>query len=87
MNCAVISSQMTVQSSEEYLEDKQNSLFVKQWGIIMIYFLSVVSEPVEDCRSAFPCRGGETEALARLKHYFWDTVRLFLQFSKNDLKK
>uniref|UniRef100_A0A8C1U787 Cryptochrome DASH n=1 Tax=Cyprinus carpio TaxID=7962 RepID=A0A8C1U787_CYPCA len=31
------------------------------------------TEPVEDCRSAFPCRGGETEALARLKHYFWDT--------------
>uniref|UniRef100_A0A671L8Z5 Cryptochrome DASH-like n=1 Tax=Sinocyclocheilus anshuiensis TaxID=1608454 RepID=A0A671L8Z5_9TELE len=31
------------------------------------------TEPVEDFRSAFPCRGGETEALARLKHYFWDT--------------
>ncbi|XP_051543717.1 cryptochrome DASH [Myxocyprinus asiaticus] len=31
------------------------------------------TEPLEDCRSAFPCRGGETEALARLKHYFWDT--------------
>ncbi len=54
----------------------------------MIYFLSVVSEPVEDCRSAFPCRGGETEALARLKHYFLGySEAFFLQFSKNDLKK
>ncbi|KAG5268568.1 hypothetical protein AALO_G00214000 [Alosa alosa] len=30
-------------------------------------------EPVTDPRSAFPCHGGESEALARLKHYFWDT--------------
>jgi deoxyribodipyrimidine photo-lyase len=26
-----------------------------------------------DERSAFPCKGGETEALARLQHYFWGT--------------
>uniref|UniRef100_A0A3Q3KQD9 Cryptochrome DASH n=1 Tax=Mastacembelus armatus TaxID=205130 RepID=A0A3Q3KQD9_9TELE len=31
------------------------------------------TEPVSDPRSAFPCNGGETQALARLKHYFWDT--------------
>ncbi|KAI4901418.1 hypothetical protein NFI96_018549, partial [Prochilodus magdalenae] len=31
------------------------------------------TEPLDDPRSAFPCRGGESEALARLKHYFWDT--------------
>ncbi|KAG7259523.1 hypothetical protein CRUP_014149 [Coryphaenoides rupestris] len=31
------------------------------------------SEPVADPRSAFPCRGGESQALARLQHYFWDT--------------
>uniref|UniRef100_A0AAR2K3F7 Cryptochrome DASH n=1 Tax=Pygocentrus nattereri TaxID=42514 RepID=A0AAR2K3F7_PYGNA len=30
-------------------------------------------EPLDDTRSAFPCRGGESEALARLKHYFWET--------------
>jgi len=47
----------------------------------MMYDLSVVSEPVMDCRSAFPCRGGETEALDRLKHYFWDTVSPALPFS------
>ncbi|XP_006634324.2 cryptochrome DASH [Lepisosteus oculatus] len=28
---------------------------------------------VSDPRTAFPCIGGETQALARLKHYFWDT--------------
>ncbi|MFT7800082.1 cryptochrome DASH-like [Arapaima gigas] len=27
----------------------------------------------DDLRSAFPCRGGESQALARLQHYFWDT--------------
>ncbi|KAK7881819.1 hypothetical protein WMY93_030228 [Mugilogobius chulae] len=32
-----------------------------------------LTEPVDDSRSAFPCRGGESEALARIKHYFWDT--------------
>ncbi|XP_054893666.1 cryptochrome DASH [Poeciliopsis prolifica] len=31
------------------------------------------TEPVTDPRSAFPCTGGEGSALARLKHYFWDT--------------
>lgn len=31
------------------------------------------TEPVTDPRSAFPCTGGESQALARLKHYFWDT--------------
>lgn len=34
----------------------------------------ILTEPVTDPRSAFPCSGGETHALARLKHYFWDTV-------------
>lgn len=34
----------------------------------------VPPEPVADSRSAFPCSGGESHALARLKHYFWDTV-------------
>lgn len=37
---------------------------------LVLFFL----EPVTDPRSAFPCSGGETHALARLKHYFWDTV-------------
>ncbi|KAM8881871.1 cryptochrome DASH [Synchiropus picturatus] len=32
-----------------------------------------VTEPVTDPRSAFPCSGGESQALGRLKHYFWDT--------------
>ncbi|XP_029978740.1 cryptochrome DASH [Sphaeramia orbicularis] len=31
------------------------------------------TEPPTDPRSAFPCSGGESDALARLKHYFWDT--------------
>uniref|UniRef100_A0A3Q1B5B7 Cryptochrome DASH n=1 Tax=Amphiprion ocellaris TaxID=80972 RepID=A0A3Q1B5B7_AMPOC len=31
------------------------------------------TEAVNDPRSAFPCSGGESHALARLKHYFWDT--------------
>ncbi|XP_056155795.1 cryptochrome DASH [Lampris incognitus] len=31
------------------------------------------TEPAIDPRSAFPCSGGESQALARLKHYFWDT--------------
>uniref|UniRef100_A0A8D3C6A5 Cryptochrome DASH n=1 Tax=Scophthalmus maximus TaxID=52904 RepID=A0A8D3C6A5_SCOMX len=31
------------------------------------------TEPLTDPRSAFPCSGGESQALARLKHYFWDT--------------
>uniref|UniRef100_A0A8C5F713 Cryptochrome DASH n=1 Tax=Gadus morhua TaxID=8049 RepID=A0A8C5F713_GADMO len=31
------------------------------------------TEPVSDPRSAFPCSGGESQVLARLKHYFWDT--------------
>ncbi|CAH2281943.1 cryptochrome DASH-like [Pelobates cultripes] len=30
-------------------------------------------DPVTDPRSAFPCSGGETQALQRLQHYFWDT--------------
>lgn len=34
----------------------------------------ILTEPVADPRSAFPCTGGESQALARLKHYFWDTV-------------
>uniref|UniRef100_A0A3Q3WT40 Cryptochrome DASH n=1 Tax=Mola mola TaxID=94237 RepID=A0A3Q3WT40_MOLML len=31
------------------------------------------TEPETDPRSAFPCSGGESQALARLKHYFWNT--------------
>uniref|UniRef100_A0A4W6DAQ9 Cryptochrome DASH n=1 Tax=Lates calcarifer TaxID=8187 RepID=A0A4W6DAQ9_LATCA len=31
------------------------------------------TEPLTDPRSAFPCSGGESQALARLKHYFWDS--------------
>lgn len=31
------------------------------------------TDTVRDPRSAFPCSGGETQALARLQHYFWDT--------------
>lgn len=34
----------------------------------------ILTESVTDPRSAFPCSGGESQALARLKHYFWDTV-------------
>uniref|UniRef100_A0A8D0FYP9 Cryptochrome DASH n=1 Tax=Sphenodon punctatus TaxID=8508 RepID=A0A8D0FYP9_SPHPU len=30
-------------------------------------------DPLTDPRSAFPCSGGETQALMRLQHYFWDT--------------
>ncbi|XP_044281217.1 cryptochrome DASH-like [Varanus komodoensis] len=29
--------------------------------------------PSSDPRSAFPCSGGETQALKRLQHYFWET--------------
>ncbi|CAI5789150.1 cryptochrome DASH-like isoform X1 [Podarcis lilfordi] len=32
-----------------------------------------VQEPLADPRTAFPCGGGETQALTRLQHYFWDT--------------
>ncbi|KAK2512646.1 cryptochrome DASH-like protein, partial [Columba guinea] len=30
-------------------------------------------DPVTDPRTAFPCSGGETQALMRLQYYFWDT--------------
>lgn len=40
----------------------------------MIGLPFVLPEPVPDPRSAFPCSGGESQAMARLKHYFWDTV-------------
>uniref|UniRef100_A0A8C8SS76 Cryptochrome DASH n=1 Tax=Pelusios castaneus TaxID=367368 RepID=A0A8C8SS76_9SAUR len=30
-------------------------------------------DPVTDPRTAFPCSGGETQALMRLQHYLWDT--------------
>ncbi|XP_009274245.1 PREDICTED: cryptochrome DASH-like [Aptenodytes forsteri] len=30
-------------------------------------------DPVTDSRTAFPCSGGETQALMRLQYYFWDT--------------
>lgn len=50
----------------------QNGMFV---SYLMTDDLSfVLSEAVADPRSAFPCSGGESHALARLKHYFWDTV-------------
>ncbi|XP_065114187.1 cryptochrome DASH isoform X1 [Paramisgurnus dabryanus] len=42
-------------------------------GPILTFEALGQTEPVDNCRSAFPCRGGETEALARLKHYFWET--------------
>uniref|UniRef100_K7FMD1 Cryptochrome DASH n=2 Tax=Pelodiscus sinensis TaxID=13735 RepID=K7FMD1_PELSI len=32
-----------------------------------------LKEPLADPRTAFPCSGGETQALMRLQHYFWDT--------------
>ncbi|XP_053121667.1 cryptochrome DASH-like [Hemicordylus capensis] len=32
-----------------------------------------MTDPLTDPRSAFPCSGGETQALRRLQHYFWDT--------------
>nr|XP_060638616.1 cryptochrome DASH-like [Anolis sagrei ordinatus] len=32
-----------------------------------------MTEPVRDPRSAFLCSGGETQALMRLQHYFWET--------------
>jgi deoxyribodipyrimidine photo-lyase len=31
------------------------------------------AEPVQDSRAVLPFKGGETEALRRLKHYFWET--------------
>ncbi|XP_061852581.1 cryptochrome DASH-like isoform X2 [Colius striatus] len=30
-------------------------------------------DPVAEPRTAFPCSGGETQALMRLQYYFWDT--------------
>ncbi|KAG8573281.1 hypothetical protein GDO81_012343 [Engystomops pustulosus] len=30
-------------------------------------------DPLTDPRTAFPCSGGESQALQRLQHYFWDT--------------
>jgi deoxyribodipyrimidine photo-lyase len=42
-----------------------------------IYELILFSQPVEiDKKSVLQFRGGETEALKRLKHYFWDTDQL-----------
>jgi deoxyribodipyrimidine photo-lyase len=37
------------------------------------------NEIVIDKRTAFPCKGGETEGLARLQHYFWgsDAVKTY----------
>lgn len=35
-----------------------------------------LSLPPADSRSAFPFRGGESEALDRLEHYFWETDAL-----------
>ncbi|NP_001316265.1 cryptochrome DASH [Kryptolebias marmoratus] len=34
------------------------------------------TEAPSDSRSAFPCSGGESHALARLQHYFWDTDKV-----------
>ncbi|XP_074841255.1 cryptochrome DASH-like isoform X2 [Carettochelys insculpta] len=31
------------------------------------------TDPLTDPRTAFPCSGGETQALMRLQDYFWDT--------------
>ncbi|ASV31231.1 DASH family cryptochrome [Maribacter cobaltidurans] len=33
-------------------------------------------EPIQDRRSAFPFKGGETQALQRIDHYFWQTKKL-----------
>ncbi|NP_001084438.1 cryptochrome DASH [Xenopus laevis] len=30
-------------------------------------------DPLTDPRTAFPCSGGESQALQRLEHYFWET--------------
>ncbi|MDC6406811.1 MULTISPECIES: DASH family cryptochrome [Maribacter] len=35
-----------------------------------------LSEPTPDNRSAFPFQGGETQALRRIAHYFWETKKL-----------
>lgn len=35
-----------------------------------------LSEPTTDSRSAFPFQGGETQALRRIAHYFWETKKL-----------
>lgn len=35
-----------------------------------------LSEPIPDSRSAFPFQGGETQALKRIEHYFWETKKL-----------
>eukprot|EP00064_Thunnus_orientalis_P007326 superscaffoldBa00000805_g7346 len=40
------------------------------------------TEPVADPRSAFPCAGGESQALGRVKHYFWDTAGHGLHFTQ-----
>lgn len=48
-----------------------------QQGVLNMYEIFscfILIEPVTDPRSAFPYSGGESQALARLKHYFWDTV-------------
>lgn len=50
-------------------------LYVRESLMCMKRFSSLIlTESVTDPRSAFPCSGGESQALARLKHYFWDTV-------------
>lgn len=57
-------------------------LFNDRWLFI------IPPEPVADPRSAFPCSGGESPALARLKHYFWDTVSTCLiAFMEMDHRK
>lgn len=39
-----------------------------------------------DIRSAFPFKGGELEALKRIRHYFWDTKKLsFYKKTRNGL--
>lgn len=74
--------QTTLQSEkylcrQEGIHDFWGELYHEDLCLLMTdteLLVYVLPEPVTDPRSAFPCSGGESQALARLKHYFWDTV-------------
>ena len=45
-----------------------------------------LSEPITDSRTAFPFKGGETQAAKRIEHYFWETKKLaFYKKTRNGL--
>ncbi|PIB29908.1 DASH family cryptochrome [Maribacter sp. 4G9] len=45
-----------------------------------------LTEPIADSRTAFPFKGGETQAAKRIEHYFWETKKLaFYKKTRNGL--